>query len=132
MIACSSFPSARKKVDTVAVTAEIAEAVKKNGWKDGVLTAFVPHCTAALFVNEFDQSLKEDYAEFFGKLATGKWRHDSVDDNAAAHLMSRLVGASRQFFVEKGEIRLGSWQSIILLELDGPRERSIWLQFCRR
>lgn len=119
-----------KRVEALDVTSKVQTIVTNNRWKDGVLAVFVPHCTAALFVNESEPNLRKDYADFFSRLADGSWAHDDVDDNASAHLLSSLIGVSRQFIIEGGKLQLGTWQSIILLELDGPRERKIWLEFC--
>ncbi len=122
-----------KRVEAIDITDEVQAAVAANRWKDGVLTVFLPHCTAVVFVNEFEPSLRTDCEKFFSGLAQGKWSHDGneLQGNASAHLLSSLIGVSKQFLVEKGKLALGTWQSIILLELDGPRERRVWLEFCK-
>lgn len=53
------------------------------------------------------------------------WRHDEVDDNADAHLRAMLLGTDVTVPVTDGELDLGTWQSILFVECDGPRQRSV-------
>lgn len=56
------------------------------------------------------------------------WHHDRVDDNGDAHLASIFLGSSKLFIVKDGKPILGTWQSILFLELDGPRERRVVIE----
>jgi len=112
-----------KRVEAVDITDNVRETVRDA--EKGVLFVFVPHCTAALAVNELEPGLAGDYEKLFSMLREGKWRHDEVDDNAAAHLAAVVAGGEKFFLVEKGKIVLGAWQRIILMEFDGPRERKV-------
>lgn len=120
--------SSRKRVEAIDVTAEVQQAVSDSGLEAGLAAVFVPHTTCALFVNEFESNLVQDCEKFFSSLAPGSWKHDSVDGNAGAHLVNSLVGVSKVFLVEGGKLVLGSWQSVVLLELDGPRSRRVMLK----
>jgi secondary thiamine-phosphate synthase enzyme len=60
-----------------------------------------------------------------GLIPGGKWRHDRIDENAAAHIKATILGPSETVPVRSGRLRLGTWQSIMLVELDGPRERTV-------
>jgi secondary thiamine-phosphate synthase enzyme len=51
------------------------------------------------------------------------WQHDRVDNNAQAHIKAAILGPSETIAVENGDLVLGTWQGIILVELDGPRAR---------
>ena len=55
------------------------------------------------------------------------WRH--AEGNSDAHVKASLMGPSLLLIVEEGDIRLGTWQSVYLCEGDGPRTRSLWLQW---
>lgn len=121
--------SSQKQIQAIDVTDEIAAVVKREKWRDGVLFVYVPHCTAALVVNEFEPHIAADYEKHFAQLRKEKWEHDSIDDNAAAHLGSAAAGSEKFFLVKQGEVILGTWQRIILMELDGPRERRVLLEF---
>jgi secondary thiamine-phosphate synthase enzyme len=126
------FPvSSSKQIQAIDVTSEVERVVKNEKWKDGVLFVFVPHCTAALIVNEFEPNIAADYEKYFGESRKQRWRHDEIDDNAAAHLASALAGSEKFFFVKNGTLVLGTWQRLILMELDGPRERGILLKFVK-
>lgn len=91
---------------------------------------FVPHATAAVTINEnADPNIGEDLQEALGKLIPeGIWRHDRIDDNAAAHIKAAIIGPSETVPVKNGKLVLGTWQSIMLMEFDGPRERRVIVQ----
>jgi secondary thiamine-phosphate synthase enzyme len=55
----------------------------------------------------------------------GAWRHDRVDNNAAAHIKATILGPSEAIPVREGNLRLGTWQSVMLVEFDGPRDRTV-------
>lgn len=105
---------------TDRVAAEIPESTT------GSCTVFVEHTTAGVCLNEAEPRLLEDITEFVASLSpeTG-WRHDELDDNADAHLRSMLLGRSVTIPVQDGQPDLGTWQSILLVECDGPRTRSV-------
>ena len=92
----------------------------------GVCTVFVEHTTAALSINEAEPRLLEDIEAFVAELsAPDGWGHDALDGNADSHLRSSLLGRSVTVPIRDGELALGRWQSILLIECDGPRERSL-------
>lgn len=111
-------------IDVVDITEEVADAV--DGAANGTCTVFVEHTTAGVCLNEAEPRLIEDIEEFVATLApsTG-WRHNELDDNADAHLRSMLLGPSVTIPVVDGKLALGTWQSILLVEFDGPRIRSV-------
>lgn len=92
----------------------------------GVCTVFVEHTTAAVSINEAEPDLLDDIEDFVAELsAPDGWSHDTLDGNADSHLRSSLLGRSVSVSIRDGELALGTWQSILLIECDGPRERSI-------
>lgn len=113
-----------RKIETVDITMEVESRIK-NG---KAVLVYVPHATAALVINEFEPGMKQDMEKFYGKLANGEWKHNCIDDNAEAHLMSGLLSPSVVVPVENNELILGTWQRIILVDLDGPRNRKIVVQ----
>jgi len=121
-----------KNSELIDITDGLRRQTKKNGFSEGVLFIFVPHTTCAIICNENEQNLKEDFIELFSLLKGRKWRHNSVDSNAEAHLLNSIFKNSAFVFVSKGELQLGTWQSIMLAELDGPRERKILMDFIPR
>ena len=55
----------------------------------------------------------------------GVWRHDKVDSNGAAHLKAAILGPSETIPIHNGRLALGTWQAVMLVELDGPRDRRV-------
>lgn len=105
------------------VTSEIAAAVADAG--DGLACISVPHCTCAVYVNENETGLVQDTLALIDKLSQGTWQHDRIDDNAGAHLAASLIGNSVCLPVQSGRLVLGTWQRVMLIELDGPRRRTL-------
>jgi secondary thiamine-phosphate synthase enzyme len=101
--------------------------VKQSGIRDGVCLIYVPHATAAIAINEnADPNVCDDILDALGKMIPeGRWRHDRIDDNAAAHIKATILGPSELVPVRAGRLGLGTWQSIMLVELDGPRDRTV-------
>ena len=83
--------------------------------------------TAAVVINENDDpNVCEDVLDALDKLIpAGVWRHDRVDGNAAAHIKSAILGPGETIPVRDGKLVLGTWQAIMLVELDGPRDRRV-------
>jgi secondary thiamine-phosphate synthase enzyme len=119
--------STKEREQMIDITKEVAAIVKKSGTKDGICLVHAMHATAAILVNEnYDPSLKEDFLDFLRKqVPSGIWRHDKVDGNADAHIRSMMVGQSQSVPVKNKSLALGRWQGICLVELDGPRERTV-------
>ena len=116
-----------KKQEMVDITERVADLVKQSRVSDGICLVYVPHATAAVAINEnADPNVCEDILEALANLVPeGRWRHDRIDNNAAAHIKATLLGPSQAVPVRGGRLRLGTWQSVMLVELDGPRERSV-------
>lgn len=90
------------------------------------MTVFVLHTTAALTVNEAESNLLTDVESFLEEAVDdGGWAHDSLDGNGDSHLRAMLVGPSVTVPVAGGALDLGTWQSVLLVECDGPRSRRV-------
>ncbi|MBI4573146.1 MAG: YjbQ family protein [candidate division NC10 bacterium] len=117
----------KKKQDMVDITGQVTDLVKHSGVSDGVCLVYVPHATAAVVINEnADPNVCQDILDALARLVPeGGWRHDRIDDNAAAHIKATILGPSEAVPVRGGRLRLGTWQSLMLVELDGPRDRTV-------
>jgi secondary thiamine-phosphate synthase enzyme len=116
--------SSRRQV--LDITEEVAGMLAKTDVSSGLCTVTVPHCTCALYINEHEEGLLHDVLTLVGGLVGGEdWHHDRIDHNAGAHLGATLLGNSVQIPVEGGNLVLGTWQRIQLVELDGPRHRRV-------
>ena len=118
--------STAAEVGVYDVTDEVEETIP-DSVDSGLCSVFVPHTTAGITVNEAESNLLEDVETLLRSIApTGDgYRHDRIDDNADAHLRSMLLGSSVTVPVRAGSLELGTWQSILLFEGDGPRTRSL-------
>lgn len=115
-----------ERIDVVDVTSDVAGAIPA-AYDRGVCTVFVPHTTAGVVVNEREARLLSDIEEALERLVPRDeaYDHDAIDDNADAHLRAMLLGESVSVPVVDGDLALGTWQSILFVECDGPRTRSL-------
>ena len=124
------------RFELINLTRRVEELVGKSGIREGMALLQSLHSTAAVFVNEWQQALLDDYRTLLEQTvrADAPWRHndprysDCDRSNAASHLRTLLLGTSALLAVRGGQVVRGKWQSIILAELDGPRTRSVSLQ----
>jgi secondary thiamine-phosphate synthase enzyme len=117
----------RKTQEMVDITQQVAEMVRGAKVTDGLCLVYVPHATAAVVINEnADPNVCQDILDAMGRLVPeGIWRHDRVDNNAAAHIKATMLGPSETVPVRGGRLQLGTWQSLMLVEFDGPRDRTV-------
>jgi len=113
--------------EVLDVTDAVTEALPERA--NGVATVFVQHTTAGVTVNEAESRLLGDLAAALEQLVpdTG-WAHDEIDDNADGHIRALLVGPSVTVPVSDGRLDLGTWQSVLLVECDGPRTRELQIE----
>ena len=119
--------STTKKQELIDITEQVAEIVKKSNIKQGLCSIFAMHATAAIIINEnADPNICLDILDALNNIIpAGKWRHDNIDGNAASHIKSTILGPSETIPIKNNELQLGQWQSPMLVELDGPRNRKI-------
>ncbi len=115
--------STSKKQELIDITSEAQDIVTKSKVKEGICNIFAQHATAAIIINEnYDPNVCLDLIDALNKLIpAGKWRHDRVDGNADSHIKSAILGPSETIPINNGKLQLGTWQSIMFVELDGPR-----------
>ena len=115
----------RKKIERQDITEEVTKAASKLKVEDGALLVSVPHTTAAVTVGEnWDDDVTRDVER-----ALAKWvpdvKFDHGEGNSPAHFLSEAIGVSCLLPLSGGKPVLGRWQGIFLIELDGPRERTV-------
>lgn len=123
----------RKKNDVLDLTRQVTELVQQANLEQGVCHVYVPHATAAVIVNENDdpQISQDLLTALAGLVPEGVWLHDKVDDNGAAHLKATILGPSESVPVHRGRLALGTWQAIMLVDFDGPRDRTVLVTLTR-
>jgi secondary thiamine-phosphate synthase enzyme len=124
----------------VDLTALVAERVRRSGVFEGTVTVQSRHTTAAVVVNENEPLLLEDLEDLLQRWAPEdvRYRHNDLaareapppgeKPNGHAHARALLLGASVCLNVAEGRVDLGEWQSVFLVELDGPRKRTLSVQ----
>ncbi|ABL88371.1 protein of unknown function UPF0047 [Pyrobaculum islandicum DSM 4184] len=119
--------STRSREEIVVISEQVEKAVEKSGVKNGIALIYVPHATAIITANENEPRLKEDILNKVRALFPrgAGYRHDEIDDNANAHLANIFLGFHLVMPVVNGELRRGTWQEIMLIEMDGPRRRNV-------
>ncbi len=117
----------RCKYEMLDITGQVADIVRRANLAEAICSVYVTHATAAIVINENDDpNVCEDVLDALDKLIpAGVWRHDRVDGNAAAHIKSAILGPGETVPVRDGRLVLGTWQAIMLVELDGPRDRHV-------
>jgi secondary thiamine-phosphate synthase enzyme len=117
----------QRKYEMIDVTARVAEIVREAGTESALCSVYVPHATAAVVINENDDpNICDDVIEALDKLVPeGRWRHDRIDNNAAAHIKAAMLGPGETIPVHAGRLLLGTWQAIMVVDLDGPRDRRV-------
>lgn len=118
----------REAEHAIDITSEVLAVVSRSGIESGLCQVMVLHTTAAVVVNETaDGNIGTDIVSALQAAIPTRndWLHDLKDDNAHSHLKASILGPSELLPIEKGELLLGTWQGIWLLEFDGPRQRRV-------
>jgi len=114
----------------------VRDFVKSSGIRAGLVNVASLHTTSAIFINEWQEALVHDVKAYLSSLINKDdyYRHndpawsDCDRHNADSHLRSLMLGMNLTLQITDGDVVLGEWQSVIMAELDGPRERTIRLQ----
>lgn len=119
----------RESTELIDITGKVKEIVKSKDVDSGICVIFTKHTTTGIIINENESGLKRDILALLNELIPrGKgYLHDRIDDNAHSHLRSVVLGSSVTIPIENGTLTLGTWQSIFLVECDGPRRREVYL-----
>lgn len=114
----------KAKRQVLDITDNVAQVLPASG--EGVVVVCVQHTTAAITTADLDPGTDMDLLDALdGLLLNRQWRHPHNPAHAPDHLLSSIVGPSVSVPFADGQLRLGTWQRIILIEFDGPRERSV-------
>jgi secondary thiamine-phosphate synthase enzyme len=105
------------------ITDEVRAEVRRSGVSEGSCALYAQGATAALMIQEnADPNLPLDVLDCLdGLVPAGRWRHDRIDDNGAAHIQAGIVGPSEVVPIRDGQPALSTWQNVFLCDFDGPR-----------
>ncbi len=122
--------------DLYNLSQTVRDFVKTSGVRAGCVMVSSMHTTCAIVINEWQEALVHDVKSYLSSLINKDdyYRHndpawsDCDRHNADSHLRSLLLGTTLTLQVADSDVVLGGWQSVIMAELDGPRERTIRIQ----
>ncbi|MCW5979834.1 MAG: secondary thiamine-phosphate synthase enzyme YjbQ [Bryobacteraceae bacterium] len=125
-----------ERTQLLNITERINEVVRKSGIRNGLVHLQSLHTTTAVFLNEWQEALLDDVKAFLEETVSPRkyYRHndpqlsDCERQNADSHLRGMLMGQSLLLQVRNAKVLLGTWQTIVLAEFDGPRSRSLAVQ----
>jgi len=123
-------PTPRKRA-VIDITGQVqSELRRRYPQKTGVCHLLVLHTTAALTTADLDPGTDLDMLDAFETLIPKlRYRHPHDPSHAPDHILSALIGTSLSLIVDAGSLVLGTWQRVVLIELDGPRTRDIAIGF---
>jgi secondary thiamine-phosphate synthase enzyme len=114
--------------EVVNLTDQIESLIRQSEMQEGLCSLFVAHTTAALTTGEIGEGTEKDLLQVVEQMIPPiRFRHAHDPSHAWSHMASSILGPSLTIPVSSGKLVLGTWQSVMLVELDGPRERTIHL-----
>lgn len=118
--------STRQKDEIVDVTEIVENHLQKTQAEHGICTLFVSHTTCALTTADLDPGTDLDFLNALRHLLPPlQYRHPHDPSHTPDHILSSIIGPSLALPYSNGKLLLGTWQRIILVELDGPRQRTM-------
>lgn len=118
------------ELDIKDITPQVSQAVSKSGIRDGMVLVFVPGSTGAITTLEYEPGLLEDIPRALERLFPKGLRYEHherwQDGNGHSHVRAAFIGPSLTVPLSNGRLTLGTWQQIVLCDMDVPaRERKI-------
>lgn len=111
----------------VNITAQVNEALRESGIREGLVLVNAMNITASVFINDDEAGLHRDFEAWLERLAPEKpysqYRHNGYEDNADAHLKRTVMGREVVVAVTEGRLDFGTWEQIFYYEFDGKRNK---------
>ena len=112
----------------VDLTDQVQAVIRQAKLMEGLCSVFVTHTTAAVTTGEIGEGTEEDFLEIVEQMIPRiRFRHAHDPSHAWSHMASSILGSSLTIPVSAGRLVLGTWQSVMLVELDGPRDRHVYV-----
>ena len=119
----------KNRQEFINITAQVEEALKKSGIKEGLCLVNAMHITSSVFINDDESGLHQDIEDWLEGIAPEKpysrYRHNGYEDNADAHLKRTIMGREVVVAVTGGKLDLGPWEQIFYGEFDGKRRKRV-------
>jgi secondary thiamine-phosphate synthase enzyme len=117
-----------RKTQLVDITEQVRDALDGTG---AAVLVYVPHTTAGVTINEHaDPMVARDFEAALERMVGDSWGWQHVElgeENAPSHIRAALMGPQVLIPLRDGKLALGTWQGVFFCELDGPRERSVYI-----
>jgi len=120
----------KERLEFVNITAQVADAVRRSGVREGLVLVNAMHISASVFINDDERGLHEDFRRFLEKLAphepvSGYRHNDTGEDNADAHIKRQVFGRETVVAITAGKLDFGPWEQIFYGEFDGKRRKRV-------
>jgi secondary thiamine-phosphate synthase enzyme len=121
-----------KRRGNVNITPQVEACVKKSGIQEGLCLVNAMHITASVYINDDESGLLNDFDEWLENLAphepVAKYRHNTGEDNADAHLKRQIMGREVVVAITNGKLDFGPWEQIFYGEFDGKRPKKVLIK----
>ena len=121
--------STARRTQLVDITRDVRDAVEGSG--GSAVLVYVPHTTAGVTINEHaDPAVARDFEAALERMVGEDWGWQHIEEgeeNAPSHIRASLMGPQVLVPLKDGRLALGTWQGIFFCELDGPRDRSVFV-----
>jgi secondary thiamine-phosphate synthase enzyme len=118
----------QEPVEFINITDEVERVVSESGIKEGLVLVNPMHITAAVYVNDAESGLIQDFKEWTERLAptdTGQYHHRDPKQNGHAHLRRHLMSHQVVLAITNGHLDLGPWEAVYYAEFDGQRKKRV-------
>jgi secondary thiamine-phosphate synthase enzyme len=118
----------KSRQEFIRITDKVASIVSASGVQEGMVLVSAMHITAAVYVNDWEDGLIDDFQVWLEKLAPAglPYRHHQTgEDNADAHLKRTLMGHQVLLPITAGKLDLGPWEQVFYAEFDGQRRKRV-------
>ena len=114
------------------ITREVQSAIDESGVREGLCLVNAMNITASVFINDDESGLHQDFETWLEGLAPEKpysrYRHNSYEDNADAHLKRTIMGREVVVAITDGRLDFGTWEQIFYYEFDGKRQKHVLIK----
>jgi len=123
-----------QRTEFIDITSKVEEKIADSGIQNGIVVVYSPHATACIKITEKEEGIMKDYPVFFDKLAPlgAGYEHDKTapdkKPNTPSHLLATLLNQSETMIINNGKLVYGTWNTLFLIELDGGRDRKVFVQ----
>ncbi|MFH1749999.1 MAG: secondary thiamine-phosphate synthase enzyme YjbQ [bacterium] len=116
--------SSRRPIELIDITERVKQIIYNTDITSGLCSLYIPHATAGIIINENEPGLIKDFERELKNLFIDKdFEHNRIDNNARSHILSGFIGVNQTIPFQNKKLRLGTWQQIFFVELDGPRSQ---------